>query len=174
MIISIFPTEVPTTYYVPPISKKDSAKRKSVIACGKLINMWRNRNTLKRKLEGRIKKEKIEKEKHGKFYVCKYKGITFLLQKNIKLLYKVPEEICNEVQESIKWLEENLAPWQLVIQHWSITFDARRKELDNYKENTLCNFLNKWPILKHPEGYQLIVQDFDKMNLSKVKLDFNI
>lgn len=89
-------------------------------------------------------------------------------------MYKVSEEICNEVQESIKWLKENLAPWQLVIQHWSVTFDVRRKELDNYKEKTLYNFVNKWSILKHPEGYQLIIQDFDKMDLSKVKLNFDI
>lgn len=78
------------------------------------------------------------------------------------------------MQESIKWLEENLAPWQLVIQHWSLTFDVRRKELDSYPERTLYKFLNKWPILKHPEGHQLIIQDFDKMNLTNVKLHFDI
>lgn len=92
--------------------------------------------------------------------------------KNLTFLYKVPENISNEIQQSIKWLEENLAPWQLVLQHWSVTFNVRRKDLDNYEEKTLCKFLNKWPVLKHSEGYQLIVQDFEKMNLTK--LNFNI
>lgn len=33
---------------------------------------------------------------------------------------------------------------------------------------------NKWSILKHPQAYKLILHDFDKMNLSKVTLNYNI
>lgn len=50
----------------------------------------------------------------------------------------------------------------------------RHKDLNNLEEKTLQNLLNKWSILKHPQGYELVIQDFDKMNLSKVKLTFNI
>lgn len=67
MIVSIFPTEVSTTYYTAPISKKDSPTRKSVISRGKLMNMWRNRCTLRRKLEDR-KKDETEKE-DGNFHL---------------------------------------------------------------------------------------------------------
>lgn len=78
------------------------------------------------------------------------------------------------MQESIKWLDENVAPWELVLQHWLATFDIRRKENNNFEEKTLHNLINRWSVLKHPQGYQLVVQDFDTMNLSKVKLDLNI
>lgn len=78
------------------------------------------------------------------------------------------------MKESVKWLDENLAPWELVLQHWSVTFDVRHKDLNNAEEKTLCNFINKWSILKHPQGHQLIVQDFDKINLSKVTLNFDM
>lgn len=62
MIISIFPTEVSTTYYTPPVSKKNSVTNKSIIARGKLINMWRNRCTLKTKFERSIKKDEVIEE----------------------------------------------------------------------------------------------------------------
>lgn len=72
------------------------------------------------------------------------------------------------MKESVKWLDENVAPWELVLQHLSTTFHIRHKDLNNIEEKTLYNLLNKWSILKHPQGYELIVQDFNKMNLSKV------
>lgn len=42
MIVATFPSEVSSTYYVPPIKKKDSVLKKSVPARGKIITMWRN------------------------------------------------------------------------------------------------------------------------------------
>lgn len=90
------------------------------------------------------------------------------------ILYKVLEEIDNKVKESTKWLDENVAPWELVLEHWLTTFDIRHKDFNNAEEKTLHNLLNKWSILKHPQGYQLIVLDFDKINLSKVNLTFDI
>jgi hypothetical protein len=62
MIVSTFPTEVSRTYYIPPISKKDSFTKKSIIARGKLMNMWRNRCTLNKKFKVTLKKEETEKE----------------------------------------------------------------------------------------------------------------
>ncbi|XP_036144984.1 uncharacterized protein LOC118646384 [Monomorium pharaonis] len=105
-------------------------------------------------------------------------GIQEIL-KNLRLEnlienFETPQEIDNKIQESIKWLDENVAPWELVLQNWLLTFDIRRKDLNNFEEKTLHDLLNKWPILKHPQGHQLIIQDFDTMNLSKVNLDLNI
>lgn len=76
MIVSTFPTEVTTTYYIPPISKKDSIAKKSVIARGKLMNMWRNRYTLNKKFEARLKKEENEKEENIGTFI--YKNIYSL------------------------------------------------------------------------------------------------
>jgi hypothetical protein len=75
------------------------------------------------------------------------------------------------LKESIKWLNENLAPWELVFHHWSITYDMRHKDLSNAEEKTLCNLVNKWSILKHPQGHELIVHDFDQMYLTNVTLN---
>lgn len=52
MIVATFPSEVSSTYYVPPIKKKDSVLKKSVPARGKIITMWRNRTFANKKLEG--------------------------------------------------------------------------------------------------------------------------
>lgn len=67
-IVAAFPTEVATTYYVPPISKKDSVTKKSVVARGKLINMWRNRSTLNKKFESRLQKEESIEEENSMFF----------------------------------------------------------------------------------------------------------
>ncbi|XP_039306130.1 uncharacterized protein LOC113005950 [Solenopsis invicta] len=121
-----------------------------MVARGKIMNMWRNRCTLYKKFGTKLKKEENEKENNA------------------------PQDIDQKVQDSMKWLDENVAPWELVLQHWLTTFDIRRKDINNFEEKTLHNLLNRWSVLKHPQGYQLIVQDFDTMNLSKVKLDLNI
>ena len=44
-IISLFRNECKETYYVPPIRKKDSSVNKSILAKGKLIDMYRNDKT---------------------------------------------------------------------------------------------------------------------------------
>lgn len=48
-IVKDFPTECHSTYYVPPVSKKNSLNKKSIPARGKLVNMWRNREYEDRK-----------------------------------------------------------------------------------------------------------------------------
>lgn len=52
MIVAAFPSEVSSTYYVPPIKKKDSVLKTSVPARGKIITMWKNRTFANKKLEG--------------------------------------------------------------------------------------------------------------------------
>lgn len=41
-IICLFPTESPSTYYVPAIKKSDSVHGKSILARGKLVDKSRN------------------------------------------------------------------------------------------------------------------------------------
>lgn len=55
LIVAEFPTEVSSTYYIPPIRKKDSSVKKPIPARGKLINIWRNRTYANRKLENTMK-----------------------------------------------------------------------------------------------------------------------
>lgn len=42
-IVKLFPTEVTTTYYIPPIPKKLSRIGKSTISRGKLVDKYRNK-----------------------------------------------------------------------------------------------------------------------------------
>lgn len=57
-------------------------------------------------------------------------------------------------------------PWELVLQHWRKTFHTRRINIEKEKENTLLDVFTKWPILKHPNGHSLIIEDFKDMSLS--------
>ncbi|XP_011688398.1 PREDICTED: uncharacterized protein LOC105450312 [Wasmannia auropunctata] len=76
----------------------------------------------------------------------------------------------SEAQESMRWLQSNQMPWELVLQHWHKTFSIRRVNLEKSKENTLNDTFSTWPILKHPHGYSLIIDDFQRMALSQETL----
>lgn len=79
------------------------------------------------------------------------------------------EKVDEKVLESIKWLEANEAPWTEVLLHWSATYDLRKKDLYNNQDKDLSIF-SKWTHCKHPQGYNLIIQDFKKMSVSNVAL----
>lgn len=38
----------------------------------------------------------------------------------------------------------------------------------------MLSIFDKWQLLKHPKGYELIALDFVNMNLSKINLDYNM
>lgn len=80
------------------------------------------------------------------------------------------EKVDEKVLESIKWLEANEAPWTEVLLHWSATYDLRKKDLYNNQDKDLPNIFSKWTHYKHPQGYNLIIQDFKKMSVSNVAL----
>lgn len=69
---------------------------------------------------------------------------------------------------SIEWLKKNQAPWELVLQHWIKTYEIRRGYFE--KERTLTDIFTEWPILKHPSGHSLIIEDFKRMDLSEETL----
>lgn len=75
MIVAEFPTEVPSTYYVPPIKKKDSLLYKSIPARGKIITMWRNRKFSNKKLEGlmNVTAGTSNNSTNGKIIINKFK-----------------------------------------------------------------------------------------------------
>lgn len=75
--------------------------------------------------------------------------------------------------ESIEWLKRHQAPWELVVQHWSKTFNIRSKNIKSSNQRNLINIFTEWPILKHPNGYFLILEDFKCMNLSKETLSMD-
>lgn len=84
------------------------------------------------------------------------------------------EKVDEKVLESMKWLEANEAPWTEVLIHWSATYDLRKKDLYNNQDKDLSNIFSKWTHYKHPQGYNLIIQDFSKMSLSNVTLSESI
>lgn len=189
LIVADFPTEVSSTYYVPPIKKKHSLIQRSIPARGKLVNAWRNRTLASRKFDNAM--EMIQStvdysDKNGKITQNKFTFPTFSLYVHfccsLILSYFFIEPFIHislhstddpEIQDSIQWLHNNQMPWELVLQHWHKTFNLRRENIDKSKENTLFDILTTWPILKHPHGYSLIIEDFKHMVLSEETLTMN-
>ena len=50
-IIELFPTEVLTTYYIPPVLKRNSPTNQSIPARGKLVSSYRNKKCQNKKLQ---------------------------------------------------------------------------------------------------------------------------
>lgn len=55
----------------------------------------------------------------------------------------VIEKLGQKVEESIKWLENNEAPWTEVLLHWSATYNLRKNDLYNNQDKNLCNIFSK-------------------------------
>lgn len=72
-----------------------------------------------------------------------------------------------EIEDSIRWLQNNQVPWELVLQHWRKTYNVRRENIEKSQENMLVDTFTKWPIFKHPNGCSLILEDFKCMALSE-------
>ncbi|KYM95709.1 hypothetical protein ALC62_13615, partial [Cyphomyrmex costatus] len=75
-------------------------------------------------------------------------------------------------QESVKWLETNQEPWELVETHWKATTSIRLNDITK-NSNTVSDIFTKWPILKHPLGWLLIDQDFKCLNLDAIENAIN-
>jgi len=70
------------------------------------------------------------------------------------------------VDASVKWLETNREPWEMVESHWKATATIRLNDTQNNRDKLLSEIFEKWPILNHPMGWLLIVQDFQHLELS--------
>lgn len=73
------------------------------------------------------------------------------------------------LETSVKWLETNQEPWEVVENHWKATATIRWKDNRNNRDTLLSEIFEKWPILNHPMGWLLIVQDFEHFELSSTK-----
>ncbi|KAK3913563.1 putative hemoglobin and hemoglobin-haptoglobin-binding protein 3 [Frankliniella fusca] len=69
-----------------------------------------------------------------------------------------------EVSDALKWLEYNRAPWPQVLVMWDKTYNVRMSEVfprpSSKKESKVFNYFDKYPVLKAPAGYQLLIADF--------------
>lgn len=73
------------------------------------------------------------------------------------------------LETSVKWLEINREPWEMVESHWKATATIRLQDNRNNRNTSLSEILEKWPILTHPMGWLLIVQDFEYFELSSTE-----
>lgn len=74
--------------------------------------------------------------------------------------------------EAISWLQKHTEPWEIVLAKWKLTTECRRKD-NNLQEQTskVCDIFERWPILKHPKGYDLIEVDYASLKLTTVELN---
>ncbi|KAL0116442.1 hypothetical protein PUN28_009827 [Cardiocondyla obscurior] len=77
------------------------------------------------------------------------------------------------LEASIKWLETNREPWEMVENYWKTTAFLRVKEAKKNRNQSLFEIFQKWPILNHPMGWVLIAHDFEylKYNTTENSID---
>ncbi|XP_067208165.1 uncharacterized protein [Linepithema humile] len=149
-ITKTFPSEAKGTYFIEGKRKVDTKDKKSIAARGKLWSCWRNRRYAISKLQKKIKHEAINDDIDNS---------------------SDNDVVSNEdVKESLDWLKNNQTPWEIVLQKWSITFEYRYGILIKSSDKKLNKIFEEWPLFKHPNGYEFIHYDFNKMQLSDLVL----
>lgn len=71
-----------------------------------------------------------------------------------------------DIKKTLNWLKINQAPWEIVLEKWSLTSKHRLQVLMKSSDKILSNIFEEWPLLKHPYGYKLIKHDFNQMQLT--------
>ncbi|XP_036139039.1 uncharacterized protein LOC118644497 isoform X2 [Monomorium pharaonis] len=137
-IVEIFPSEDINLYYIAPVSKKDSLHRKSVSVRGKLVEKYRN---------------KLQQNK--RILISDFSDVT-----STDVESEISSVSTEVLDASVKWLETNREPWEMVENHWKATATIRLKDAENNRNKLLSDIFEKWPILIHPMGWLLIVHDF--------------
>ncbi|CAG9763813.1 unnamed protein product [Ceutorhynchus assimilis] len=136
--IEILPKEKKSTYFIEPILKKDSHRNRSEPARGKLIEKYRNKLYLIRKLENShsqgTKGEECDKTDNGVFD--------------------------QSVTDSKIWLSKNSTPKAEVLLHWKASY-CLRKLSDN---TTIADYFQEWPILKEDIAPELVAYDFEQLH----------
>jgi len=61
-------------------------------------------------------------------------------------------------------------PWEIVLSNWKLTTEYRRKSIKSNRDLKLCEIFESWPILKHPNAYILIEEDYSHLKLSTGEL----
>lgn len=93
---------------------------------------------------------------------------------NKNVLFTENLEFEDEVKECAEWLKHNIAPWADVLEKWQKTYNIRMNDLATLEERNLANIFDNWSLFKHPQGYELINIDFNKMNITNMEINFNI
>lgn len=62
--------------------------------------------------------------------------------------------ITADIETMIKWLKHSHKPWQQVLSYWLKTFNVRKADYNSVMN--CSSLLEKWPIIKHSDGYTLV------------------
>ncbi|XP_055707145.1 uncharacterized protein LOC129804099 [Phlebotomus papatasi] len=117
--------------------------------------------------------KKCKANPKGKLY-ARYKNILSKYKGNLRNSEeRIPspsspivecDDISEIIMESVQWLHQNSEPWDDVVCKWKITSSWRIQEFKRDSDASLESFLNKWPICKNPEGFNLMMIDFETEN----------
>ncbi|XP_036150571.1 uncharacterized protein LOC118648345 [Monomorium pharaonis] len=61
-------------------------------------------------------------------------------------------------------------PLEIILTNWKLTAEYRRKSIKSNRDLKLNQIFENWPILKHPNAYTLIEEDYSSLNLSTLEL----
>ncbi|XP_011859037.1 PREDICTED: uncharacterized protein LOC105556553 [Vollenhovia emeryi] len=173
-ICALFPSEDPAIYYIPPDKTHRNAQ-------GKLPNKVKNiKHNLKKKGAGTLSSSPVQ---------CTLE----ILKKSKIIEPAKLEGIINEEDHTIKTAIANLKhecrdSWPTLLMNWSVTHALRRKTLletrsrvqceankgqekdndtndesEDEEEQLVNEYIIKWDVLKLPNGYLLLNQDFKEL-----------
>ncbi|XP_057332779.1 uncharacterized protein LOC130672302 [Microplitis mediator] len=138
-IIELFPTELREIYYIPrTINDGGIVIRASGSLYSKYNNTRRELNVL----------DMMPKD----------------LLNNNKPVQMTESESADLVDDNIEWLQNNLEPFDEIMDKWIKTIDKRH----HFKNKSIEQYFNTFECLKHSEGYKLLLQDFDSIYPDKV------
>lgn len=173
-IVAVFPTEDVDIYFIPPIRKKFSKTKKSVTSRGKLVDKYRNKIRDYRRLISDESSKKLSgaeatnPSKNGQNYVFAH---LYTLLSICWSCVAHNLDFASSIRESIKWLNNNQAPWETVLIHWKRTAKYRRDSIIEIADKNVNAIVEAWPILRNPNGYALINEDFAYLALTEKSLD---
>ncbi|KAE8742498.1 hypothetical protein FOCC_FOCC011964 [Frankliniella occidentalis] len=68
--------------------------------------------------------------------------------------------ITEEVQAAKVWLKNGRTPWPKALEKWSTVAPLRFRALFEGAGKFVNSYIDEWPVLTHPSGHELILQDF--------------
>ncbi|KAF0707515.1 SAM domain-containing protein [Aphis craccivora] len=155
-IVQIFPKEHISTYFIPYMNFGPTIKK---AAKGKLLDCFNNRRR--------------EYKKAGIITSTPVSHSPFMKQGSQLELLDFSQQEDSDVDDQITWLQNSSDPWNLVEKYWVITRQKRLKNvLDTNPKDlfTISDYMKKFPALKKPAGYNLLIEDFNCMYPDKKEI----
>lgn len=149
-IIQIFPEEFLSLYYVRYIQSSNSGNKKS--AAGSLYDSYTTiRNKLK--IEGHIKTQGKSKKRRN---TSLSPQPSCSKDANVE---DIEDQYIN--CEDLEYLRSSVYPWEVVVAKWKGTCNLRHKKLTGKSKaegdsNLVGQYMNEFPALKQPNGFQLV------------------